>query len=272
MGSESQTAPFVIRRLPPAGGGPVRVHFDLTTIYRQGDLRSRSHAVTLPARGQSVAIPGQWMYNGSGSEIVMLKVRSNPAYLAQPASVSWFVPGAASLCSDAALLRAYLHGGCQQAFTALVQQHQPQVLQICRQILRNYADAEDVTQTVFLMLATRPPKSDQSLPGWLHTVARNAAISYLRSRTRRAHHEAEAARELATQSAGTPEIPSEELEAALARLRNPFQKAVRLRYLHDYSQQEAAELMGCPRGTLAQRAARGIMQLRQILKQALNSE
>lgn len=271
-GSVAQTPPFAIRRLEPASGGPVRVHFDLTTIYRQGELRSRSHAVNLSARDESVAIPARWICNGSGSEIVMLTVRSNPAYQAQPATVSWFVPGAASRCSEAALLRAYLHGGCQQAFTALVQQHRPQVLRICRQILGNYADAEDVSQNVFLMLATRPPKSDQSLPGWLHTVARNAAISYLRSRTRRAYHEAEAARELATQSVGTSKIPVEDLEAALARLSAPFQKAVRLRYLHNYSQQEAAQLMGCPRGTLAQRAARGIMQLRQILQQALCGE
>lgn len=265
-----ETAPFAIHRLSPADGA-VRVHFDLTTIYSQGELRSRRHAVTLTPQDQSITIPTQWMCNGSGSEIVMLTVHATPAYQARPASVSWFVSGSARLCSDAALLQAYHHGGCQQAFTALVQQHQPQVLRICRQILGNYADAEDVSQNVFLMLATRPPKSDQSLPGWLHTVARNAAISYLRSRTRRAYHEAKAARELATRSTANSEVPVEDLEAALAGLPDPFQTAVRLRYLQNYSQQEAAQLMGCPRGTLAQRAARGIMQLRQMLQQALSS-
>jgi DNA-directed RNA polymerase specialized sigma24 family protein len=41
--------------------------------------------------------------------------------------------------------------------------------------------------------------------------------------------------------------------------------ATRLRYLEGWSQQQAAERLGCPRGTLSQRAARGVQTLRNIL-------
>jgi RNA polymerase sigma factor (sigma-70 family) len=43
--------------------------------------------------------------------------------------------------------------------------------------------------------------------------------------------------------------------------------AVRLRYLEGWSQEQAAQRLGCPRGTLSQRAARGIQTLRDILAQ-----
>jgi len=44
-----------------------------------------------------------------------------------------------------------------------------------------------------------------------------------------------------------------------------LQQAVQLRYLEGRSQKEAAEIAGCPRGTLAQRTANGVRRLRDVL-------
>jgi RNA polymerase sigma factor (sigma-70 family) len=52
---------------------------------------------------------------------------------------------------------------------------------------------------------------------------------------------------------------------ALERLSAPLREAVRLRYLEGWSQHEAAERLGCPRGTLSQRASAGVRQLRDVL-------
>ena len=45
----------------------------------------------------------------------------------------------------------------------------------------------------------------------------------------------------------------------------PLSQAVRLRYLEGLSQADAARVVGCPRGTLAQRAAYGVQYLRNIV-------
>lgn len=54
---------------------------------------------------------------------------------------------------------------------------------------------------------------------------------------------------------------------ALSQLSAPLRDAVQLRYLEGWSQAEAARMLGCPRGTLSQRAALGVRQLRGILGQ-----
>jgi RNA polymerase sigma-70 factor (ECF subfamily) len=59
----------------------------------------------------------------------------------------------------------------------------------------------------------------------------------------------------------------EELDVALNQLSPPLRDAVQLRYLEGWSQAEAAQMLGCPRGTLSQRAALGVRQLRGILGQ-----
>ena len=103
------------------------------------------------------------------------------------------------------------------------------------------------------------------MAGWLGTVARNAAIMFLRSRSRRRRHEQRAARPVQAASEESSLELREELDAALTRLPTPLREAVRLRYLEGLSQREAAEAVGCPRGTLAQRAANGVRCLRGIL-------
>src|SRR5262249_11071810 len=57
----------------------------------------------------------------------------------------------------------------------------------------------------------------------------------------------------------------EELDLALASVSAPLRDAVRLRYLEGLSQLEAAAVLGVPRGTLSQRAAKGLRRLRFVL-------
>lgn len=260
--------PFVIRTAVPSSGNLI-VKFDVTTIDRTGQVNRTEGSAMIPAGAHQVAISPGALSERPDVEIILLTLRGNAARQTPLASATQFVPGGAQRCSDAALLQAYCQARSEESFAALVERYQPGVLRVCQRILGNLADAEDVCQSVFVFLATKPLRFVQPLSGWLHTVARHAAISFMRSRTRRIHHEAQAARKAEVDNQPPPGDWIDEVAKALTRLPARFQQAVRLRYLEDYSQRDAAQLVGCPRGTLAQRAARGVMQLRNLLQNVM---
>ena len=57
--------------------------------------------------------------------------------------------------SDAILLERFVSRREEAAFVALVERHGPLVQRVCRRILRNEHDVEDVFQATFLVLARR---------------------------------------------------------------------------------------------------------------------
>jgi RNA polymerase sigma-70 factor (ECF subfamily) len=63
----------------------------------------------------------------------------------------------------------------------------PRVYHLARRLLGNPADAEDVTQDVFLQLARKLHtfRGESAFPTWLHRVAVNAALAYRRKRALR---------------------------------------------------------------------------------------
>ena len=56
---------------------------------------------------------------------------------------------------DRELLRRFTRDGDGQAFAALLRRHGPMVWAACRRVLPNTADAEDVLQKTFLLLAQK---------------------------------------------------------------------------------------------------------------------
>src|SRR5271167_921154 len=79
---------------------------------------------------------------------------------------------------DEELLRRFSTKRDDAAFSVLLRRHGSMVLDICRNMLRNEADAEDAFQATFLVLAQKAgairPKS--SLGSWLHGVAYRIAL------------------------------------------------------------------------------------------------
>jgi RNA polymerase sigma factor (sigma-70 family) len=269
VGLDATASAFRIARTP-AGDSALAVRYALTAFSKAGPAGGERLAVISPGAAHvdvpnDPAPPG----NPNGHEIVTITLREHRDYRIEKASATLFLAGDARRCSEAALLEAYNDGGSTEAFRALVERHRPGVLRACHQVLGNWHDAEDVSQIVFLALAQGQIRLQTTLAGWLRTVARNAAIVLLRSRNRRYRHEHRAAKP-AVAAEEPPRDLSEELEAALARLAAPLRDAVRLRYLEGWSQVEAAQLLGCPRGTLAQRASLGVRRLGDILAQRNN--
>jgi RNA polymerase sigma-70 factor (ECF subfamily) len=164
--------------------------------------------------------------------------------------------------ADADLLIAYQSSRSGQSFAVLLARHTPWVVRLCRRWVC-HQDAEDACQAVFLALARHPERVQFSLRGWLYRAARRAAKDLQRGAARRARREEAAA--LTRRPAGssvTLEL-REEMAAALQRLPTRLRQAVVLRYLEGLNQREAAHRAGCPQGTIATRARRGLLQLRE---------
>ena len=97
--------------------------------------------------------------------------------------------------SDGQLIQAFLSCANEDAFAQLLKRHGPMVLAVCRRVLHNEQDAEDVFQATFLALARQASKirKQAALGSWLHGVARNMAANTRKAAARRRAHENRAA-------------------------------------------------------------------------------
>jgi RNA polymerase sigma factor (sigma-70 family) len=168
--------------------------------------------------------------------------------------------------SDRQLLEQFIDRRDQGAFAVLLQRHGPLVLSVCQRLLRNIHDSEDAFQATFLVLI-RKAKSiakHESVGSWLHGVAYRIAA--------RARSEAilRRVRERKVEPAPAPDLLDEvirrDLRAMLdeevlllpSRCRVPFV----LCYMEGKTNEEAAHLIGCPKGTVLSRLARARELLR----------
>src|SRR5581483_7173983 len=96
--------------------------------------------------------------------------------------------------SDPELINQFIAGESEAAFRELVQRHLPLVAGTARRITGNAALAEEITQTVFILLARKARSlGDRTvLPGWLYRTTCFVAARALRSEQRRHRREQEA--------------------------------------------------------------------------------
>jgi RNA polymerase sigma factor (sigma-70 family) len=168
--------------------------------------------------------------------------------------------------TDAQLLERFVVCQEEPAFTALLRRHGPMVLSVCRRILHNDHDAEDVFQATFLILARKAGsiRKHESVGSWLHGVARRLS---LRTRSRaesRKAREARAAERRGNLEPAWTEL-NQVLDSALRALPAKYREVLVLCYLEGNTQEESARQLGCPLGTVRSRLAQGRALLRQRL-------
>jgi len=195
--------------------------------------------------------------------------------------------------SDAILLERFVSGREEAAFVALVQRHGPLVEGICRRVLRNDHDVEDVFQATFLVLARKAAGIPwrESVGGWLCSVAHRLALGARSDHSRRQRRETSfttLARSGPAVSDGgdaglLPEKyhplaePSGEIERRdlrrllddeLRQLPEKYRAPVVLCDLEGQSHAEAARQLGCPAGSMSRRLdrARALLRRRLILR------
>lgn len=171
--------------------------------------------------------------------------------------------------SDRDLLRRFAVERDQEAFSALVRRHGPLVLGVCRRLLRQEQDAEDVFQAVFGLLARKAdsPFWHETIGNWLYGVAYRLALRARSQATVRRRHEEQAATMNGTTT--TRDAPRSELgpllDEELQRLPERYRMPLLLCYLHGQSREDAARQLGWSVGAVKGRLERGRDLLRERL-------
>ena len=136
-------------------------------------------------------------------------------------------------------------------------------------------DAEDVVQTVFMRLLRRgfPPDFHKNPSAYLYRAAINESLNILRTQKRRPTIKLEGVDVPATVSASTSgEITQRKVYEAIGALNPKDAEVVILRYAHDYSDAEIAELLGKSRVNIAVRLHRARAQLKNLLRTSLGEK
>jgi len=154
-------------------------------------------------------------------------------------------------------------------FDHLVELHHAPLFRFAMSLTRAESDAGDLVQDTFLAWASKGHQLHEptKVKAWLFTTLHRRFLESRRRITRFPHLEIEAAD--AELPAVEPDMVSRlDAQDALELLRKvdePYQAAVALAYLDDYSYPEIAAILEVPTGTVKSRIARGVAQLKQLV-------
>jgi len=170
---------------------------------------------------------------------------------------------------DNALLREFADQRSETAFAELVQRHLNLVFSVAMRYAGNPADAQDIAQAVFLILAKKAGNLRQrtTLTGWLYETTRLTAGQLCRARRRQQIRDQEAYMQSTLDQAGSNEIWRQiapHLEDAMSRLNERDRALLALRFYENKTGTEAARLLGIEAEAAHKRTTRALEKLRKI--------
>ncbi len=172
-------------------------------------------------------------------------------------------------------LLARVAAGDQTALGALFDRLGARIYGVIHRILRDPAQAEEVTQEVMLEVWTNADRFDVdrgSPRTWVVTMARRRAIDRVRSeqasrdRTRRMgiRDQGRAFDQVSEQVILDEEHA--EVAAALGALTDLQRRAIELAYFEGHTYREVAQLLDTPLGTIKTRMRDGLLRLRDVME------
>ena len=186
---------------------------------------------------------------------------------------------------DKQLIEACLAGD-SSAFGALVLRYQDRLYGSVHMMVSSPEDARDLTQEAFVQAFRRLDsfRGDSAFYTWLFRIAVNATISFRRKMARRKTTSIESARDVMGEEprdVRSDAVPSSRIETqeqqqlvhtALSELSEEFRQAIVLTEIEGLSYEDAAEIAGCPIGTIRSRIHRARNELREKLRLLLQDE
>ena len=148
------------------------------------------------------------------------------------------------------------------SFATLYQQHSPAAYRLAYLITGESELAEDLVQDAFVRLIGRFTRlrDPDAFDAYLRRTVVNLSYStFRRRRMERAHLDGQTA----PPTTGLPDVETaDELWGQLHRLAPRQRAALVLRYYEDLSEQQTADLLGCPVRTVKSLVARGLAAMR----------
>jgi RNA polymerase sigma-70 factor (ECF subfamily) len=181
-------------------------------------------------------------------------------------------PAAVSRMRERALVRDAARGS-EQALAELFRRHWRPAYRAAYLVVHDANAAEDIAQEAFLSAVRALDRFDRRRPfgPWIHRIAVNRAIDWLRARTLRAEVSAELVAEEGADdewtASGRPSSRpySDSVVEALRALSPEHRAVVVLRHLLEYTPGEIAAMLELPRGTVNSRLRRGLDHLNRQL-------
>ena len=202
--------------------------------------------------------------------------------------------GSPAIGSEEASIVTDLQAGSEDAYSWLVAHYHGPIYGLLYRMLRDPADASDVTQEVFLKVVRgiRNFKGDSTLKTWLYRIAIHEASNQRRWWVRHKRQETSIEPTVAgnakySEDAGGDRGRSEawlvdrgdsplqnlmheevraNVEAALAKVAEPYRTVVILRDIEACSYEEVAHIVQVSLGTVKSRLARGRQAMRKYLQ------
>jgi RNA polymerase sigma-70 factor (ECF subfamily) len=176
--------------------------------------------------------------------------------------------------SDAGI-GAALAGDAMSGFDELYRKHYRRVYSICLRMTGNVAEAEDLTQEVFIQLHRKLGsfRGEAAFTTWLHRLTVNQVLMHFRKRSVKS--------ELTTDDGEVPDSVDPEtinpeampivdriaLETAIAKLPPGYRTVFVLHDVEGYEHEEIARLLGCSSGTSKSQLHKARLKLRRLLRQ-----
>ncbi len=173
----------------------------------------------------------------------------------------------------AALLQQSARGD-RAAFAALYDATAARVHGLALRVVRDPAQAEEVTQEAFLEIwrtASRYDADRGSAVSWLLTIAHRKAVDRVRSaeaasrRDSTYHHQNQTVDVDTTAEAATASLEARRVRTALGALTEVQREAIELAYFGGYTHTEVATLLDLPVGTAKTRIRDGLIRLRDTI-------
>lgn len=179
---------------------------------------------------------------------------------------------------DEQLIADHLNGD-EYALPMLIERHLTAVYSFVYRLIGNQQDAEDITQEVFIRVWRNAKRynADYSFRPWLFTIARNAAIDWMRKKKSAVFSDfenSEGENTILDTLADVEPLPNEItaramdkkiLENALNKIPPMYREVVVLRYESSLTFEEIRQIVDRPLDTVKSQHRRALIMLRKLL-------
>lgn len=175
--------------------------------------------------------------------------------------------------TDFQLARTATYGD-MAAFEEIYHRHHRRVYSLCLRMLQNPAEAEDLTQDVFIQLYRKIGtfRGDSAFTTWLHRLTINQVLMHFRKRRLKFEITTKEGETLVQVTLGTENpkkmsiIDKLALEDAIAQLPPGYKNVFVLHDIEGYEHEEVAKILGCAVGTSKSQLSKARLKLRKLLK------